>query len=870
MDVALACNLPVGVVAWRAPHASLTVVVKATFSLACDGVAVLSEIQDPLSSDQALPGGEAGEAARASDFAPAKSLADVYLVGHVRSPLPVLSIATGFSVDDLERRFVAVSGTPTVAMRLSARHLRASEAADSPAVRVGPQLGIVAGWPDEVGRPDFDFGRFSAAPYGQRLPFLRDGAHVRLAGGLLERGAASVTLPGQRPRAWYLAARGLDDLPEPREVPLRCDTLCIDVDRATCSLTWRGVLGVVPLASPSAFVAVSFDAPQAERGWPALRAELDRLHWGRAAEPEATHPGAGRGAVRVGGDDDEVLTAKMSLGALLPSGPAGPPGPKFAATPGPGPAASALGDMPSVLDVGEPTTRVVRRQAGSPAAPAPSQRSLGMVLGRAAPEGDEPAPVTPRLGIRLSSVQPQALGDGILSQRAASDDEESVPQEGSAPSDAEDPVTDEDSSGVPTPRREALSTASGTLRPPAAAVAPTTHDDRGALPPSSGARTEPPPSRSATRTEPPSAFAPPASVPDPRPGWPAVPVPPPSALPFQPTSGAAAHRAPPPSDLPPHEASGQTRVLKPESLGLAQPTPFASAGGQAASRIPASRPPRPGADETTGVIDRAVLSQSPPLPFHGQLPAAPPSQAGARAPSGDTGLHVVAELLAQRAVPFSPTRDPSSVAGASSPPRSALPAPVPPPTSRAPTPPPSDGELPEPWSSRGGTRLPAPSSVEETTADDPLLPLETYAAVKAAIWGGASLADVLAEQGLDEIGWRTNDRLQAAALAAEARECRSELALSLRRALLAARERLGALVPRREPSLEAYALLRAEIDDAEDPIAVLAERGIAADEWDRLRRDWTRRCLADGDLARRLRQQIAKSREELASRTSRA
>jgi hypothetical protein len=85
MDVTALCPLAVGVVRWRAPEPSLTVVVKATYALDRDGQARLAAVQEPLRADRPDPRSGAGELARAFDFAPTKPGVDVFVVGHARA-----------------------------------------------------------------------------------------------------------------------------------------------------------------------------------------------------------------------------------------------------------------------------------------------------------------------------------------------------------------------------------------------------------------------------------------------------------------------------------------------------------------------------------------------------------------------------------------------------------------------------------------------------------------------------------------------------------------------------------------------------------------------------------------------------------------
>src|SRR6185436_20451978 len=82
-------------------------------------------------------------------------------------------------------------------------------------------------------------------------------------------------LPGLRPRA-RLEAGGSQ-----REIPLACDTLWIDTDRAICTLTWRGF---VPLQVPDDEGHVVVDLVEREQ------ASVSRGIFKRAVDSDHTLP----------------------------------------------------------------------------------------------------------------------------------------------------------------------------------------------------------------------------------------------------------------------------------------------------------------------------------------------------------------------------------------------------------------------------------------------------------------------------------------------------------------------------------------------------------------------------------------------------
>src|SRR5262245_33860591 len=101
VDVARFYPLPVGIVAWSAPEPRLTVVVKATFTIAADGIAELATEQEPLTLDRPFPRCDDGDLEAASDFAPRKARADVLLAGSAHAHAPMHTLTAGFAVDGM-------------------------------------------------------------------------------------------------------------------------------------------------------------------------------------------------------------------------------------------------------------------------------------------------------------------------------------------------------------------------------------------------------------------------------------------------------------------------------------------------------------------------------------------------------------------------------------------------------------------------------------------------------------------------------------------------------------------------------------------------------------------------------------------------
>ncbi|KYF93008.1 hypothetical protein BE17_25160, partial [Sorangium cellulosum] len=314
MDVISDSPLRVASILWQPqPGAfALTVVCKATFSLRPVASPLALE-QDEAQEGDAFWDNDARRSLRAaSDLAPFKRRADVLLVGHARAPSgkPARSLVVGLHVGEMhkvlevhaDRAWTADgqlrTGSPFVQMPLrweraaggpgtpnpvgvpadtphDGRGLRAlpnlqpagvviASTKDSIApVGLGP---IAAAWPWRVSKlhrhatvwdhrawnlrplpPDIDAAYFNTAPPDQQVEQLRGDERIVLEHLHADHARLETQLERVLPRAVVQRSAGAAG-----EIRLRCDTLCIDADRGTCALTWRGV---VPLQHP------------AERGW---------------------------------------------------------------------------------------------------------------------------------------------------------------------------------------------------------------------------------------------------------------------------------------------------------------------------------------------------------------------------------------------------------------------------------------------------------------------------------------------------------------------------------------------------------------------------------------------------------------------------
>jgi hypothetical protein len=314
--VASLCSLPFGVVPWSGSEPMLSVVVKATFSLAANGEAPLASEQEPLRIDESDPLSDAAGLRYASDFAPQKARADVLVVGHAHAADRVDTIPVRMTLDVLDKRVVARSAEPTTRIPLVARHLRTSESPSAAPVAVGPrsawsperiafggaELGI-HGAPLHPLGDDFDFQFFNAAPLDQQVGMLRANGAMTLE-GLMPGGARrEAHLPGSRPRVFYFGNENSGD--HATEVPLISDTLWIDTDRAICVVVWRGVITLSrAIESPDNFV-LSLEARGGAKGWPALRNALGSAKWDDVTTPEDV--------VSEGADLDPALLESVSI-----------------------------------------------------------------------------------------------------------------------------------------------------------------------------------------------------------------------------------------------------------------------------------------------------------------------------------------------------------------------------------------------------------------------------------------------------------------------------------------------------------------------------------------------------------------------------
>lgn len=440
MEVVSLSPLPTGSLLWRprADRWALTVVCKATFTLA-PGVSALCPEQDPLRERDEHFDGDPRRSVRASaDLVPYKLRADVVLVGSAYAPQrkPVRALVARLLVGDLDKavevwgaRLWAHDGSMREGSRWTQMPLRYERAAlgewnpvgvdpgggvdlygqravpnlQPPGLHLAdpsqgvPPIGfgpIAASWPQRRGRlgpraaagreeellaeplEDVDLAFFQVAPLDQQLPALRPDERLVLENLHPEHPRLVTNLPGLRPVA-MLDAGGAP----PAALPLLADTLWIDTDRGRCTLTWRGRLALERPDTPGR-ILISLEEPLREAGWSSGGSEATRLiAVQNAGKPETTQPMKGGG------------------GGALPFRPADPHGPPVPASIPSGPAMPwAHEGQGSTLDV--PIDELLSKDAVPPwvARPVGPPRPAGPPPARPAaarPSAPAPAPAAP-------------------------------------------------------------------------------------------------------------------------------------------------------------------------------------------------------------------------------------------------------------------------------------------------------------------------------------------------------------------------------------------------------------------------------------------------------------------------------------------
>ncbi|MDI1436997.1 DUF2169 domain-containing protein [Polyangium sorediatum] len=257
MEVLSLCPFRAGALIWQAaPGAySLTVIVKATFTIVPGGEASIAETQVPVTT--LAEGG-------AEDLSPLKPRVDVLVQGAAD---PEARVAVeGASL---------LAGGPVSPQAPSRRLLLGDEA-------YAWAQGVLGGEARSAGPPPegFDFAFFQCAPREQRIDLLRSAASIGMDRVLPAPGRIETRLPQRRPHAFRVDPKG----GRVTEIVLRCDTLCIDAAAKTMVLTFRGVADLKSGAEADVGKIVVAAHPEGKR----IRAErIDRfLRLGESLEED--------------------------------------------------------------------------------------------------------------------------------------------------------------------------------------------------------------------------------------------------------------------------------------------------------------------------------------------------------------------------------------------------------------------------------------------------------------------------------------------------------------------------------------------------------------------------------------------------------
>ncbi|MEZ4313085.1 MAG: DUF2169 domain-containing protein [Polyangiaceae bacterium] len=251
LEIASLAPLPVGVLFWYAPEATLTAITKLTLDLTPEG-ARLAPSPEPFHPEEPSLIGCPFELHHPGDFAPRKARCDLLLTGSAYAAGPTRVIGATIRLGNLVKRFFALASEAVEAMPLSVDYLRIEPHPDADQVTVGavsplhperdPFRHISLPGPAALAKaalpPDFDFSYFNSAPEDQQIDALTPGMPLALH-GLTPTG---VTLRGRLPTLWprmYVPDSQTGSL---REIHLVCDTLWIDTDRSLAELTFRGTI----------------------------------------------------------------------------------------------------------------------------------------------------------------------------------------------------------------------------------------------------------------------------------------------------------------------------------------------------------------------------------------------------------------------------------------------------------------------------------------------------------------------------------------------------------------------------------------------------------------------------------------------------
>jgi hypothetical protein len=335
MDVVSLCPFRVTSVLWQQRPGSWikTVICKGTFEIVPGEARLAPDQEEPNEQDNHWDDDPARSLYSPSDIVPFKTRCDVLLVGHAFAPggEPVRSLVARMRIGEInkaievfgERLWTLDKGVREGA-RFSKMPLRYERASGGPMswnpvgvrtdlrpnastlvpipnlqpagtrltepgvftepVGFGP---IAPSWPPRRHRlgpyagtftdqslrreplpPDMDPGFWNSAPRDQQPGNIRSNERIALENLHPEHARLTTALPGLYPRAFVDKGAGS----APQELPLTCDTLWIDTDRALCTLTWRACL---PVEGPAQVgrILIGMEGPGKRLAW----ADIERL-----------------------------------------------------------------------------------------------------------------------------------------------------------------------------------------------------------------------------------------------------------------------------------------------------------------------------------------------------------------------------------------------------------------------------------------------------------------------------------------------------------------------------------------------------------------------------------------------------------------
>lgn len=334
MDVVSLCAFRVTSVLWQQRPGSWikTVICKGSFSLLPGEARLAPEQAEPNEHDRYWDDNSARSLYAPSDIVPFKTRCDVILVGHAYAPggEPVRSLVARMRIGEINKaievfgerlwtldkgvregarftqmplRYERTSGgpmswnpvgvrtdlRPTASMLIPIPNLQAAGTRlTEPGVFMEPvgfgpvapswpprrhRLGPYAGtFTDQTLRreplpPDMDPGFWNCAPRDQQPGNIRSNERIALENLHPDQARLTTALPGLYPRA-FVEKPGV----APQELPLTCDTLWIDTDRALCTLTWRACL---PVEGPAQVgrILIGMEGPGKKIAW----ADIERL-----------------------------------------------------------------------------------------------------------------------------------------------------------------------------------------------------------------------------------------------------------------------------------------------------------------------------------------------------------------------------------------------------------------------------------------------------------------------------------------------------------------------------------------------------------------------------------------------------------------